>query len=101
MSLDDIHAVEDFSEITVRAMIERLRRSRTPEQCIYRETELDEMWRMVDLALKTADPGPRVEDLRELRGAIQRAHDLAGMEWKPGEGAQALEAALPLVLRLG
>ena len=96
MSLDDIHDIDDHSEITMKAMIARLRASRTEEQFVYRETELDEMWRIVDIAIRRADQDPaELDRLREIRAAIERSHDLVGMELQPIAAAQALEAILP------
>lgn len=87
--LDQIHDVDDYSEITIRAMIDRLERSTTPEHFVYRETELDEMWRVVDLRLAQAGESER-RQLVPLKAAIMRAHDLVGMDDKPLEAADAL-----------
>lgn len=96
MSLDEIHDVDDYSEITVRAMIERLRRSYSPEHFIYRETELDEMWRVVDMALRrAAGDAAAVAHLSSVRAAIMRSHDLVGVDGQPAAAARALEAILP------
>lgn len=89
--LDDIHDVDDYSELTIRAMIDRLERSTTPEQFIYRETELDEMWRLVDIRIRIAD-GAEKAALEDMRGAIVRAHDLVGMEGQPLDAANELRA---------
>jgi hypothetical protein len=99
MDLDDIHEVNEYSEMTLRAMIARLRKSRGPEQCIYRETELDEMWRIVDIALRNAN-SDTADTLNQLRTAIMTAHDLVGMDEKPLEAAAALEAILPVLTQL-
>ncbi len=96
MDLDDIHEISEYSEMTLRAMIARLKKSRGPEQCIYRETELDEMWRIVDIAARNADSGT-ADTLNQLRAAIMTAHDLVGMDEKPLDAAAALEAILPAV----
>lgn len=89
--LDDIHDVDDYTQITIRALIDRIERSTTPEQFIYRETELDEMWRLVDIRLRHAEGAERTS-LEALRKAIVAAHDLIGMDEKPAEAAQALRA---------
>lgn len=100
MKLDDIQTVEDVSEITIRSMIDRLRRSTTSEQFIYRETELDEMWRIVDLALKDPARTADADSLSKLREAIVTAHDLVGVDLRPKDAAAALEAILSVVARL-
>ncbi|MBB3927399.1 hypothetical protein GGR43_003128 [Sphingobium jiangsuense] len=91
MDLDDIHDVDDYSDATLRAMIDRLERSTTEEQFIYRETELDEMWRLVDIRLIQAEGEERAA-LLVLKEAIMRAHDLVGMEGKPMDAARLLRA---------
>jgi len=99
MSLDDIHDIDDYSEITMQAMIDRLRRSRSEEHFVYRETELDEMWRVVDISINRALGGSlELAGLNELRRVIECAHDLVGMEGKPVEAAEALEAILPKIV---
>lgn len=96
MDLDDILPVENFSDLTIQALADRLQRTKTAEQCIYRETELDELWRLVDIAVRAGDPdGLRDnETLRTIRDAVHRAHDLVGMDDKPLEAAAALREAL-------
>jgi len=91
VDLDDIHDVDDYSDATLRTMIDRLERSTTEEQFIYRETELDEMWRLVDIRLIQAEGEERAA-LLVLKEAIMRAHDLVGMEGKPMDAARLLRA---------
>jgi hypothetical protein len=90
--LDDIHDIDDYSELTLRAMIDRLERTTTAEQCVYRETELDELWRVVDMALPVAADAPSRAWLTRLKGAVVAAHDLVGMECRPAEAAHVLRA---------
>ena len=96
MDLDDILPVENFSDLTIQTLADRLQRTRTAEQCIYRESELDEVWRLIDIAVRSGDPdGLRDnETLRMMRDAVHRAHDLVGMESKPVEAAAALREVL-------
>ncbi|WEK46511.1 MAG: hypothetical protein P0Y56_16115 [Candidatus Andeanibacterium colombiense] len=96
MNLDDIIPVENFSDLTIQTLADRLQRTRGAEQCIYRETELDELWRLIDVAVRSGDPdGLRDrETLREMRDAVHRAHDLVGMDNKPLEAAAALREVL-------
>lgn len=99
MDLDDIYDVTDYSQATLRAMIARLRQSRSQEQFVYRETELDEMWRLVDIDLKLADsPTAAWRRLTDLRTHIARAHDLVGMDDQPMEAAQVMETALQALI---
>ena len=96
LDLNDIIPVENFSDLTLQTLADRLQRSRTAEHCIYRESELDELWRLVDIACRSGDPdGLRgAETLRNMRDIVHRAHDLVGMDGKPKEAAAALREAL-------
>lgn len=96
LDLDDIIAVENFSDLTIQTLADRLARTRTAEQCIYRESELDELWRLIDIAERAGDPeGLRdAATLARMREAVHRAHDLVGMDGKPREAAEALRGAL-------
>jgi len=96
LDLDDVLPIETFSDLTIQTLIDRLSRSTTAEQHIYRESELDELWRLLDIAERTGDPeGLRGADwMRAMRAAVHRAHDLVGMDGKPKDAAAVLSAAL-------
>lgn len=95
MDLDTILPVSNTSDLTIQTLVDRLQRSRSDEQFIYRESELDELWRLVDVAIGSAGDDARSdEQLRQMRDAIHRAHDLIGMDGKPLEAAAALREAL-------
>ncbi|MCW2387547.1 hypothetical protein M2333_000593 [Sphingobium sp. B11D3B] len=95
MDLDDILPVENFSDLTIQTLADRLQRSSGAEQCIYRESELDELWRLIDIALKAGgDTHYDFEQLHHLRDLVHRAHDLVGMEDRPREAAEVLREAL-------
>ena len=96
MDLDSILPVENMSDLTIQTLVDRIQRSKGDEQFIYRETELDELWRLVDVAVRMgqAEGGRGEEQLRQMRDAIHRAHDLVGMEGKPLEAAAVLREAL-------
>jgi hypothetical protein len=91
--LDDIHDIDDFSDIALQAMIDRLERSTTLEHFVYRETELDELWRVVDMALLDAGDAEARGRLARLKGAVMRAHDLVGVDGQPRAAAQVLRQA--------
>lgn len=96
MDLDDVIPVENFSDLTIQVLVDRLQRTRSAEQCIYRESELDELWRLLDIAVRAGDPeGLRSKDtLSRMRDAVHKAHDLVGMDGKPKEAADMLRTAL-------
>lgn len=96
MDLDSILPVENMSDITIQTLVDRNLRSTRAEHFIYREVELDELWRLVDIAVRTghSDEQRSPERLINMRAAIHRAHDLIGMDSKPIEAAAALREAL-------
>jgi len=96
LDLDDVLPVENFSDLTIQVLADRLHRTKSGEQCIYRESELDELWRLIDIAMRTGDPdGVRDHDtLARLREIVQRAHDLVGMDERPRDAAGILREAL-------
>lgn len=96
MDLDTILPVDSISDITIQTLVDRIQRSSSDEQFIYRESELDELWRLVDVALGggDVDNSRDPEQLRQMRDAIHRAHDLVGMDGKPLEAAATLREAL-------
>jgi hypothetical protein len=86
MQLDQAHPISDLSAQTLAQLVTRIELSRTEAQFVYRECELDEVWRLLD--------APDAPASAALRDAVERAHDLVGMEGKPAEAAQALRDAL-------
>ncbi len=92
--LNDIHEIADFSTATLRAQIERLAASEGPEQLIYRECELDEIWRLVDLEIASIHAvggrNPDLAALESLRAAVMEAHDLVGVEGDVARAAARL-----------
>ena len=54
MDPDDINAVEDYSPETLTKLSDALERSTSREHFIYREAELDDLWRVLDTALNEA-----------------------------------------------
>ena len=91
---DGIYDIQDYSAETLVAQVERLSDSSAPEHLIYRECELDEIWRLVDLDIASlrASGGPAAEvaRLERFRGVIMRAHDLVGVAGDPAAAAQQL-----------
>jgi hypothetical protein len=96
LELDDVLVVSSISDLTIQTLADRLQRSTTDEQHIYRESELDELWRLLDIAAS----GDGLEGIRRkawlatMRDAVHRAHDLVGMEGRPQEAAAVLRDSL-------
>lgn len=82
MNVDDIYVIEDYSPQTLRALAARVEKSTAFEQLIYRESELDEVWRLIDgdlaIAASAGAQSPQVQRLAALRELIVDAHDLIG-----------------------
>jgi hypothetical protein len=90
--------IQDYAAETLAGEIERLLASSGPEHLIYRECELDEIWRLIDLDVASlrASGGPAAEvaRLERLRGSIMQAHDLVGVAGDPAAAAQQLRGLL-------
>jgi hypothetical protein len=100
--IDRLHDVEDFTEKSLRALIRRIERSRTPEHMVYREAELDEVWRLVDGALRELRAGGGSEDaaaiMERLRAIVMRAHDFVGVDSDVAKAATELRGGIFLAL---
>lgn len=80
--------IEDLLPATIEGVAERLLTSHTFEELVYRESEMDALFTLVDIAIKTArhgnEIGPQPDptlpiaspDLYRLRDLIFSAHDL-------------------------
>ena len=97
MNLTDIVEIKDFSNDTLLSLAERLEQSRTFQEFIMREVELDEIYRRVDTAVKEAyelDETPQaIAGLERLAALVFEAHDLAA-EGEPLAAARRLRQAM-------
>ena len=94
--MDPAHVVvvEDFSDDTLRNIAAHLDESTSFEHFIYRESELDEVCRLVELALE----GSRVDEPQRAHWqavfeAARDAHDLVAVE-EPARAAARLRQIL-------
>jgi len=94
MDLDDILEAESFDRATLTTLAERLRASKTLEHFVYRESELDEVWRLIDVAVARADNATQRARLTQLRAAVVEAHDLVGVDHRPAAAANRLSEAI-------
>ena len=83
MDLDQLHPIEDLSRRTLMELSERIARSRTEEQFVYRECEIDELWRLLG-------PAHAEDDNAALRAGVMEVHDLVGVDGDPGRAATRL-----------
>lgn len=102
---EDDEVVSDLLPATIEGVARRLRGSRGFVQLVYRESELDALWSLADLAVGKAaehDPpeaagplgveGAGQEDRRQLRDLIHEAHDLTAAS-RANEAADLLSRA--------
>jgi hypothetical protein len=103
LDLDDLMTVSDLSANILRTMASRIEASRTVEQIVYRETELDEVWRIADLAVARARAraGERYDaapsPIAEVAALVHSAHDLIGDDEDIVAAAAELRKAAVLV----
>ena len=88
-------AVEDYSEATLRNIVAHLEASTAFEHFIYRESELDAVCRLIEVALDHCEDRPPEEDARlgRLLAAAREAHDLVADE-RPQDAARRLRQEL-------
>ncbi|MBO0688919.1 MAG: hypothetical protein J2P40_05005 [Candidatus Dormibacteraeota bacterium] len=80
-------AIRELDAATVASVIQYLGASSRPEHLVYRESELDALWTLADMA--TRSPGSGAGPLGWL-DRLWRAHDLIG-EGRCAEAAAELE----------
>ena len=88
--------IDDFSDETLRNIVAHLEESTTFEHFVYRESELDEVCRLVDDALRGIQG--RADAQQHARwqivfDAARDAHDLVGVE-EPARAAERLRQIL-------
>jgi len=102
---DRLNAIRGLDDAQVGALIQRLENSHTLEHLIYREAELDEVWRFVEAALREAarqgGSGELGEVLTALREAVEKVHDLVGDDDDAIAAAQELRRSIFLVRKYG
>ena len=96
--IDQANPVEGLDPASLEAILLRTERSTSLEHMIYREAELDEVWRLLDEALREARHngirGEPIELLTALKDVIFKAHDLVGVDSNPRGAAAELREGL-------
>src|SRR5215469_7981101 len=81
MELTRVVPIQDFSPATLRTVLAHLEAS-SSGHLVYREAELDALWSMLDVAIRSAAArGVNPEDLDELQSlfrAVTDAHNFVG-----------------------
>jgi uncharacterized protein (UPF0548 family) len=101
---DELHDVLDCGSATLRTLADRIEASSEDMALIYRETEIDELWRWVDVGLGQAEylraAPTQIAHWRALKAEVMRIHDLVGIDLDTDAAvaslralAQALDAA--------
>ena len=98
MDLNRPLPIHDFSPDTLLSLVERIESSSGFQHFIFREAELDDLWRQVEHA-----PGPRavpagpehkdIDRLRVLLECVVAAHDLVSVS-KKDEAMAQLQAGI-------
>lgn len=91
-NLDDIIDVREVTTGVLHTISERIRLSSTWEHMVYRENEIDQVWRLIDRPKPLTDLQPHI--LAQLRANIMAIHDLIGVEHRPQDAAQMLTGLL-------
>ncbi len=79
-----IVAIQDYTPATLQAVIAQLECSTAVDHFVYRESELDALWSLLEVALRAARqrraPAAEVARLERLFQAVREAHDLVAAE---------------------
>jgi hypothetical protein len=95
MDADGLNEIADYSPVTLQMLADTIAKSRGAEQLIYRECELDELWRLLDIEIEALqrDASPSVVQLNRLRDDVMKAHDLIGIDGDSAAAASCVRAA--------
>lgn len=101
MHADDLTSIDDYSAATLEAICQRLAVSLGVEHMIYRESELDEVWRLLDADVANAARDglttPQLQRLETLRSLVIEAHDLVGNDGDTVAARERLGRAIALL----
>ncbi len=96
MNPGHVVAIEDFSRETLDNVVAHLEASTSFEHCVYRESELDAVCRLIELAIERERGSASEQELARLTDllrAARDAHDLVADE-QPSRAAARLREAL-------
>jgi hypothetical protein len=91
MELDSVHPINDLSLRTLIDLSERIARSTSEEHLVYRESEIDEVWRLLGPSHAAASEDERTAALRRV---IMEVHDLVGVDSNPTAAAAKLRSVI-------
>jgi hypothetical protein len=97
-NVDTPHPIPDMSRAVMLQLIERIKRSRTDEQLVYREAELDELWMLLDAAISEArwagGKSAEIARMEAFKVVVMEVHDLVAVERDVGTAAARLRESL-------
>lgn len=101
MHADDLTSIDDYSAATLSLICERMAVSREVEHMIYRESELDEVWRLLDAdvanAARDGRSAQQLQRLEAMRSLVIEAHDLVGNDGDTVAARERLGRAIALL----
>jgi hypothetical protein len=90
--------VSDYSRATLASLAKRLQQSRALEELVYRESELDEVWRLIDMdrlaMIRKAGETAESRALARLQEGIHHTHDIVGDQCDGPAAARHLSALI-------
>lgn len=96
--VDMPHAVPDMSRSAMLQLIERIKQSRTDEHLVYRESEIDEVWLLIDAAIAEArwhgGKAAEIARMEAFKAAVMEVHDLVAVERNVATAAARLRESL-------
>ncbi|WP_042297889.1 hypothetical protein [Paraburkholderia bannensis] len=99
--VDDLTSIDNYTVATLRELAGRIGASREIEHMIYRESELDEVWRLLDAdvaaAARTGLVDAQLQRLLRLRELVIEAHDLVGNDADTVAACERLNQAIALI----
>lgn len=90
--LDDVIEIREVDTDLLRTLADRIAQSSTWEHMVYRENEIDQIWRLIDRPRPLTDLPP--ETLARLQANIMAIHDLVGVDHRPADAAVLLQQVL-------
>jgi hypothetical protein len=96
--IDTPHPIPDMSRPVMLQLIERIKKSRTDEQLVYRESEIDELWMLLDAAISEArwvgGKSAEIARMEAFKAVVMEVHDLVAVERDVGAAATRLRESL-------
>jgi len=101
---EQLHDVFDCKPQTLLALAERVEQSKEDMQLVYREAEMDELWRAVTIAVMQLEhdsaPAEKVVAWNAVKDEVMRIHDLVGVDLDTDVAAFALRRLADTVIAL-